>query len=193
MIKQMSHKITSLCIEKNIIANEKQDIYDYGMGLVLSSVFSLVTIMGIAIALGKALDALGFIIFFVLLRGAAGGYHSGSYLSCFIKFSLMVSVSLFLSHIILNQTSIGSAVFITGMICITAILFILLYAPVDTANKRFSDEELVFYREKSIRTVLFQGIALAMMTYLNTSLALASSFGMLMQGITLFPVLNKYK
>ncbi len=191
MIKEMSHKITSLCVERNLIVEDKREVYDYGMGLVLSSTFSLITIMGIAIALGKALEALGFIVFFVFLRNAAGGYHSGSYLSCFIKFSCMVSISLFLSHMILNRTSMGSAVSITAMICITAIAIVLLYAPVDTANKRFSNEEIVFYRERSIKTVLFQGVALAMITYLDTSLALASSFGMLMQGITLFPVLNK--
>lgn len=191
MIKEMSNKITSLCVERNIVAAEKRDIYDYGMGLIISTVFSLTVIIGIAIIFDKFLEALVFVMFFAFLRSASGGYHSGTYLSCFIKFSIMVGLSLFLSHMILRRMDVSYAILMAAMICIVAIMFVIKYAPVDTSNKRFSEIEKVSYREKSMKMVLIQGTLLAMIAYINPSLGLTGSFGMLMQGMTLFPVLNK--
>ena len=75
-------RITAFFIKKGIWEEEKADVYEYGLDIIISSVSltSLLLIMGVF--LNKLLHTIVFILVFTLLRTQSGGYHATTRLGC---------------------------------------------------------------------------------------------------------------
>ena len=73
-----------------------QEILEYGMQLIVETVFKTVVMMLIALIIGRLKDYLIFLVVFTFLRREAGGKHSMTNLGCTLSTALVAAASLFL-------------------------------------------------------------------------------------------------
>lgn len=190
MIDRISAKIVETLIENKVIPNEDQDVYLYGLQLLISTTAKGLGLMIIAILLGFVKETFVFIITFMLLRINAGGYHSHSYLRCFAATVCFVAASIAIVETIGNYNSIYILLAILGM----ANLLVFLYAPADTPNKPLIGYEIKMYRKRSIVVVGIGSLIILGVYSLNNMLlpyCSVAALGFLIESITLMPIVAR--
>lgn len=128
--------------------------YEYGLNVFFSSLFNMLGILLIFTMAGYLKEMLLLIMFFATLRTFVGGYHAKSRVRCFVFF-LFLSVGMLWLHNTVNFIEYRNELFIALLVCI---LFIAVFAPMDTSNKPLSLKEKDTYRKKALIIVISQSI-----------------------------------
>lgn len=82
-MRQIAFAVTRLLLENKIIGKEDEEVYAYGLQLILNSGTTMVVIIGISLLTRQfGLTAI-FLIALSSIRHYIGGYHANSYLKCF--------------------------------------------------------------------------------------------------------------
>ena len=84
MINLISKNIVHFFVIQNTIKQEEEDIYRYGIELLVSTSTSLIASFLIALFFGKWYDFFVYYLLFVPIRMNAGGYHADTYGKCFL-------------------------------------------------------------------------------------------------------------
>lgn len=82
MLYKVSAKLAKKLVEHS--EDEKEDVYIYGLELIISTVVELASILLISYLLFELKSGLIFLIMFVPLRLFTGGYHAKTYGKCFV-------------------------------------------------------------------------------------------------------------
>ena len=82
MIHVMADRIACFFVQKEIIEQDKSEIYSYGMELMISTVINGVLIVISAIVMNVFVQTIVLLIPFCLLRRLAGGYHAKTHIGC---------------------------------------------------------------------------------------------------------------
>ncbi len=157
MLNRIVKKISSSFCNNNIIDKEDIEIYEYGLEILILTVFELISIILISIFLSKLFVTLLFLLSFCVLRLFAGGYHAKTSGRCYLAFLTVYAVYLFIQYLSLPLTVVP--------IAFSAIseLIILLYAPVDHENKRLSAKTSKRCRLISILVVSVETLAVVIL------------------------------
>lgn len=98
----MEHKIaTWFCRRlraKQVIDEEYEEVYVYGLELIFSFLISTCIIMMIGLIFHQVISTLTFLITFVFIRQFTGGYHANSYFMCKICTITCFGLTVFLAH-----------------------------------------------------------------------------------------------
>ncbi len=187
MIDRLSKKITQRLLDKQIISFDDWEVYMYGLQVIISGIAKFTGLMIIAWVLGWIIEAIVFITAFSLLRINAGGFHTDTYLKCF----LVTSVITILSIWIVKNYFISSLFIYTAIILFSVGILVLFYAPVDTPNKRMVGNEKKIFKMRSI-IVLMLEISIIVTTYFINPMLLVfcniAAMAMIFEGITLTPL-----
>lgn len=81
---------------------DKEEIYIYGLELIISTFFGLISILLISCLLSHFTSGLVFISVFVPLRLFTGGYHAATYSKCFVISNISYLLILFVRDITLE-------------------------------------------------------------------------------------------
>jgi len=154
MIDSLSRNLTQILVNKNIIDFDDIDVYIYGFQLFLATVFKGIGLLIIGFTLGYVKEIIVFVAAFSTLRIYAGGYHSPSYLNCFIMTVIFALTSVIGAEML---TYINHFYITLGFLIIATIL-VLIYAPVDNDNKPLTENEYKRYRKISIIIIFLQVI-----------------------------------
>lgn len=92
MLRVFSEKCTLVLLENDVIQDNQRNIYIYGFELFWSTSLCIASILSLGALLGYLSSAVIFLLFFMPIRMAAGGYHAKSYEACFV---LTNSIALF--------------------------------------------------------------------------------------------------
>lgn len=138
------------------------ELYAKTMELMLAMGISLITALLIGYFCGIWWHGVVFLSAFIPLRSYAGGYHAGSYISCYIEScGLFTAALLFLKFFILKKQM--TILIILLFLLSSAVIFIL--APLADKNKPISEkEEKVF--KKRVRMLLGMEMALSVILFL---------------------------
>lgn len=131
MVETICNKIT-LRIRKEMpdIDDERAEVINYGLQLMIGEIPKAIIIIAIASILG-VLDLTIFAILFLLpYRTTSGGVHLKTHIGCIIATSIFYIGNAFLSKYLVLEKVIQYI--LTGMIWIFAMVMIKLYAPADT-------------------------------------------------------------
>lgn len=79
MIHYVAHKLTHQLLHRNIIDSTNQEIYQYGLELMLSTILTSSSIMLAACLMDSFAIALLYFAISIPLRMTAGGYHASTY------------------------------------------------------------------------------------------------------------------
>jgi len=160
MITALALKVANYFVKKGVAEEEDIEIYQYGVGLFLSSFFDISLALIISLFTGMFLETVCFLIYFISLRTLTGGYHANSYFKCFLVFIIIY----FLCSLIVYFTPNVYIIQIIFWLTVFASVLILVFSPVSNTNKPLSKEQKVILRKKSITlyfiqiTIVFLGI-----------------------------------
>lgn len=84
MLHSIAEKCTEVLIRHKTVPENQKAIYVYGFELFWSTTFCVVSILTLGSILGYLNLAIMFILYFMPIRVAAGGYHAKTYRTCFL-------------------------------------------------------------------------------------------------------------
>ena len=84
MLEQITQWGAKKLVRYQVIQKEEQEIYVYGLQLVVTTGLIFLVLLGMGLYLRKMVLTLVFCCYFPALRQYAGGYHAASYHKCFI-------------------------------------------------------------------------------------------------------------
>lgn len=134
-MEKIEEKIVNSLIKNNIIDNEQKELYMYCVGTVAEIGLFLIIVITSGILVNQKIPMILFLLYFFLSRGNAGGFHAGSYGTCFVLSVSAYVLALFIeaSNYIQIPVMTGNLIF---LMCSIGQYFL---APVDTPNKPIED------------------------------------------------------
>lgn len=150
----LTHKIQEEMPEIN---NERAEIIDYGLHLIIGELPKNFIILGIAYILGIFKLTLLNVILLLPYRSASGGFHLKTHLGCIVGTTLIYCGITKISCYIIFYNQILKYI-ITLSVWIFGMIMIHLYAPADTENVPILSQKE--RKNKKILSYIFLSIAL---------------------------------
>ena len=168
--------------EDQEIDDERAEIINYGIHLIVGEIPKFFIIMGIAYLLG--VFDLTVIAFFLILpfRAASGGFHLKTHIGCIVG-----SVIFFCGVGILGKYLILEGIvkyIITAIIWLFGMIMVKLYAPADTENVPIISKK-ERKKKKILSYILLTASIIASLTIKDTVISNIIVYGMLLQSISI--------
>lgn len=144
MFQQGSIKIANRLANKMIIDTGKVRIYAFGLELLLSSIAGVLILLVVSILGKKPLTWIPYMVGFVPVRVAGGGYHAKSHRSCILIFTTVYLMVFALADVL------SRPVFLWVPISATNLLLLYLFSPVEACNKPIKENQRRRNRRKGI-------------------------------------------
>ncbi len=146
MIARLSKKMASFFVSNEVIKSEDEEVYEYGLQLLLSTVFNGIIALILAIISGTVLQCVCYLVVFVLLRKSAGGFHAKTHFGCCCILAIVLSLFIMFIKFVPNEAyGIVSAIAVAF-----SVVIILMFAPLEHENKPISDRNKIRLRKISI-------------------------------------------
>lgn len=189
MIERLAKSTARFFVSQGIVKSEYEEIYAYGMEILLSTVINGSIILVIAILSDTVLQSLVFFTAFILMRRSAGGYHAKTHIGC-----MMILVVVHLTFVMLNRILPSEVIPILSYLTIAySCISVYLFSPVEHSNKPLNSNDRQKLRIKSLIYILSISVIDILMLffhYNDVSLCLScgiivSTTGMLAEIISL--------
>lgn len=189
MIARLSKRIASFFVCNEIIKSEDKEVYEYGLQLLLSTVFNGVIALIIAVITKTVLQCICYLAVFVILRKSAGGFHAKTHLGCCCILSVVLSMfTLFIKFV---PTELYTVISILAVVF--SLIMIILFAPLEHKNKPIGEKDKKRLRKNSIIYTVFISAIILILEVTNHKLIMVClSLGMLTaSGSMLVAVIEK--
>lgn len=166
MISKLSGNLVKVLIKNNKIRAEEQELYEYGVYVLLTQLFFFCVSCACGFLFGVPVESIIYYISFQFIRKYAGGYHAKTETRCQIFSSLSIIGCIALMKIAYNHNLlIAAAAFVAA-----ASLLIIAFAPLDTPEKPLTAKEYKHFRKISviILAVIDAAIVLSMILKMET-------------------------
>jgi len=97
MLRRFSEKCTLILLKNGAIQDNQRGIYIYGFELFWSTSLCIASILSLGALFEHLNLAVIFLLFFMPVRMAAGGYHAKSYGACFVLTNCIALLCVFVS------------------------------------------------------------------------------------------------
>ncbi len=175
-MNRLANVITDYYCNKNIIAEDKKEIYCYGFRLIIADIINYTIILALGIVIGRILDSVAYLIILCGIRQFTGGFHAKTFTVCRISFITAYISVLVISHFLSNICIWGIA-----LINIACFIFISYFAPIEHPNKPMTPLQKKQNKLKSIITSAVASIASIIFVAIDITIGVTIS-------ITLFAV-----
>lgn len=142
MFQQMSDKIASKMVNEKIIDPKMENVYSYGLELLLSTVTGVLTLTIISILGSEPFLWLPYLAGFIPIRLTGGGYHAHSHRNCILAFATIYLITFNVCR------SIPNHIWIVGSI--VNLIIIIMFSPVEANNKPLKEKQRKFKRAESL-------------------------------------------
>ena len=150
-------------IEKNnSIDAEKAEVIRYGLEVLLLKAVFYIASIAVGILMHSFWECLTFLISFSAIRSLAGGHHANTRIKCFIQ-SMFMLMAILAALKVLQSSLLGYGVLMP--IAFASAIVIWIFSPVDTENKRLTNEERKILKIKT-RSILIIETVICISTYL---------------------------
>lgn len=130
-----------------------------------------------------------YMIFYSILRMQSGGCHQVSHVKCIFLYLILAIFSI--QFVMLIQMTRFGILFIV-MITLFAVLLVYQYAPIKSANKKVTKEQLLLNKKRSRVTIIVQIIIIGLCYAVNLkSMSISAIAAVSVQSMTLVPIFNK--
>ena len=176
MLENLAKSTARFFVSQNIVKSEYEEIYAYGMEIILSTVFNGVIVLFIAILSDTVLPSLLFFTAFILMRRSAGGYHAKTHIGC-----MMILIAVHLMFMVLINVIPDSIIPILSYFSIAySCISVYLFAPVEHPNKPLSSDDRRKLRMKSLVYILSISVVdLLMIFCAHYEVSLCLSYGII--------------
>ncbi len=189
MVETICNKLTSR-IRKEMpdINDEKAEVINYGLQLIIGEIPKVLYITYIGIYTGVLKESILLVIMMTPYRITSGGVHLHTHIGCIIATSVFYIGNAVLSKCLVLTRTVEYI--ITGFVWIFSLIMIKLYAPADT-------EEVPILRKKERTTkkilscIVMTASLIASLIIKNTVISNLLLFGILFQTITITRLMYK--
>ena len=144
-INRLINKIVIALKTNNIILEGDSDIYSYGLEILISNLFLLLTIMVVGIIFGKLQYTLLFLMIFMGLRRTTGGYHTKKRWQCFclthVLHGIIIGLTMLDCTYVMNELVFICVIFSVSIVYVAA--------PIENENNPKTPAEIIKNRIKS--------------------------------------------
>lgn len=172
--------------QNGVLESKEEAMVQYGLNGLLSTLFSLISIILIGLYCDCLMESIIFTISFFFLRIYAGGYHADTPIKCYGT-SLAISITVFY---IIHRLNLGTM--ILTLIFILSSITVLILSPLDTPNKPLDQKEYKYYKKKTY-TIVGIYIILFILTLLIKQYSIYWSICMATFIISLLQILSLIK
>lgn len=145
MISRMAEKAADVLSVHNCIAQDEKELYVYGFFMLFSKAFFLLLTVIYGVLFGVVLESVLFYITFTVLRSYAGGVHASKEHTC----TICTSLAMLLCVAAIRACAELSLIAVPLVLLVLSTICILILSPLDSAEKRLTEEEKKEYRKKS--------------------------------------------
>lgn len=138
MISDISVKVTGVLLNNRVIEKQDEDMYKFGLELLISTVINLVLIITIGCFFDKFIQTILFILEFCFVRRYAGGYHANTHAGCIATFSIIY----FLMLAITDMFHVSNVNLILIVACVISNIIVFQLSPVTDQNKPLEEHEI---------------------------------------------------
>ncbi|MBU5438790.1 accessory gene regulator B family protein [Tissierella sp. MSJ-40] len=154
MLQRLAEDISFYLIVNKIIDIEERDNYIYGLQLVISSLFTSVTILILGFIMGEFISSIIFLSVYFFLKSYTGGYHAKRYYECYIY-----SIVIYIFLLIIRNMTLDIYKPIVGLLAlIFSTITIFKFSPVENKNNPKTQEELVKNKKIARSRTIFLNI-----------------------------------
>lgn len=144
-IEIVAEKITDRLEKQGLVESDQSEVYVYGMTLMISSTATLLATLLLGFVFHVINSVLVFLLFFVPVRIFSGGYHSSSYLRCFLTFMLMQGSFIVIQRN-LPERAVLPSILITSLI---SLFLIFKFSPVSHPNAPIRESDWLRFKRLS--------------------------------------------
>jgi accessory gene regulator B len=164
----MSERIVDTLVDRRIVSFEDKELYRYGIKQGAFMGLSFLSSLIISVIFNLTFEYISFLAVFIPLRTYAGGYHSNSYIKCFVFSTVLIVLSLLAINMIAwTRTTCLVTAMSSGMI-------IYILSPMESENKPLTKEERKVYRKRVL--ILLVASALSVLVFWNVCQTISISF-----------------
>jgi accessory gene regulator B len=188
MLQRLAEDISFYLIVNKIIDIEERDNYIYGLQLVISSLFTSVTILILGFIMGELISAIIFLSVYFFLKSYTGGYHAKRYYECYIY-----SIIIYISLLIIRNMTLDIYKPIIGLLAlIFSTITIFKFSPVENKNNPKTQEELIKNKKIARSRTIFLNIII-ILGYIVANRSINSLFMLSMAEFSIAYLILKQK
>lgn len=188
MIAKLARKMTEYFIKKNVIKEEEKDTYDYCFEVLIATVINLIILVVLGIFTKRYIETAIFCVFFMLLRGAAGGYHANTHAGCLL--TLLIVYGILLATLLLSS----NILFYAGIfLFVIALIIFIIIAPVDNKNKILEITEKKRLKKKLLIIISIITIVFTVLMFFKSTYIYAYTISYVMFSVAILILMGKIK
>lgn len=173
-MNRLASAITNYYCKKNIIAEDKKEIYCYGFQLIMADIINYTIIIAFGIILNRIIDSMVFLIILCGIRQFSGGFHAKTFAVCRLSFIATYIYVLSISFIISKINNVY--VVLINVICF---IFISYFAPIEHPNKPMTSLQKKRNKSKSIITSSVVSVASVILVAMDMAVGVTISITLL--------------
>lgn len=158
-ISSVAKKISRVLVKKEIIPEEEEGLYCYGIENGIVVAVNILTSVLVGAVTGRLDVIIIFLLFYATLRSYSGGIHCRNRLACYLCSTLVLFLPVYSYHMVMEV--IPETVWVT--VFVVSFLVIFIFSPVESPNKKLDREERQFFRRAAH---CIAGIQICMMVVL---------------------------
>ncbi len=152
----LSHRL----VERGIIKEEEQEIYQFGIRNGMIILLNVLTAFLIGLITEKLLLVAVFTVSFMVLRSYTGGYHSDSRIFCYIGSNLVLFIPVYTESLFVKTED--------SILCILlaiAVNIIMIFSPMHSKNRKLDKAEQKHFGKRARVITVVQLIILGSLWY----------------------------
>lgn len=185
----LSEKAAWYLVANRIGKKEYLRIYTYGFECLIATMGNIMVVFLAGLLFNMEKELAVYMIFYSILRMQSGGCHQASHVKC-IFWYLILAISSIQFVMLIQMTRIGLLFLV--MFQIFAVLLVYQYAPIKSANKKVTKEQLLLNKKRSRVTIIVQIIIIGLCYAVNLKfMSISAIAAVSIQSMTLIPLFNK--
>ena len=145
MINNLAKRFADRLLANGSISEDEQELYIYGLFMMLSSLMYLILACFLGCILGCVLESIIFYIAFQFIRRYAGGYHASTETRC----EIMSTLSILACIVVIRLSKTYDFRFALLVVSTVSAVCIAVLCPLDTPEKPLSEKEFKYFRKIS--------------------------------------------
>lgn len=158
----MSGWLSRQLVERGIIKEEEQEIYQFGIRNGMIILLNVLTAFLIGLVTEKLLVVAVFTLSFMVLRSYTGGYHSDSRIFCYVGTNLVLFIPVYTEELFVRTEDSILIILLTLAVCI-----IMIFSPMHSKNRKLDEAEQKHFGRKARMIVVIQLIVLGVLWYME--------------------------
>lgn len=164
MIHKLSTMISSHMVKKKVVNKELEEVYIYGIEIIISSIVGFLLTAAIGVLLNAFDEAMIYYAVFVILRSMTGGFHASSYFKCNLVFNFITLFVLIFSK---AESEIYMTIGTITLLFLSSISIFILLAPIENPNKPIDEEKKPYLKVAAVSVSIFLYV-LSILLYINS-------------------------